>query len=84
VSEALEEGMHVLGTYEAGSSATMLPEADLFHAGDWRRLQRLLGRCLEEKRRGALKGQGIGEWTAEKAAERLVSLVRGGWNEQGV
>lgn len=36
VSEALEEGMEVIGTYEAGSSATMLPEKSLFHAGDWK------------------------------------------------
>lgn len=42
VSEALEEGMKVLGTYEAGSSATMLPDTNLFHAGDWRRLKGLL------------------------------------------
>ena len=34
VSEALEEGMEVLGTYEAGSSATVLPQENLFHAGD--------------------------------------------------
>lgn len=75
VSEALEEGMHVLGTYEAGSSATMLEDADLFHVGDWRRLQALLERCIDEKCRGALKGQGIGEWSAEKAADRLLALI---------
>lgn len=75
VSEALEEGMHVLGTYEAGSSATMLTDHDLFHAGDWRRLQMLLERCLDEKRCGTLRGQGIGEWSAEKAADRLLALI---------
>lgn len=75
VNEALEEGMYVLGTYEAGSSATMLDERDLFHAGDWNRLQVLLERCLDEKRRGTLKGQGIGEWSAEKAADRLMTLI---------
>lgn len=75
VSEALEAGMHVLGTYEAGSSATMLNDDDLFHAGDWKRLQFLLERCLDEKRQGTLKGQGIGEWSAEKAADRLMALM---------
>ena len=75
VSEALEEGMRVLGTYEAGASATMLTGEDLFHAGDWRRLQTLLERCLDEKRRGVLKGQGIGEWSVEKAADRLLALI---------
>lgn len=61
VSEALEEGMRVIGTYEAGSSVTMLPEKCLFHAGDWRRLADLLGR--------ALPTVGIGDWTVEKAVE---------------
>ena len=75
VSEALEAGMHVLGTYEAGSSATILNEDDLFHAGDWKRLQFLLERCLDEKRHGTLRGQGIGEWSAEKAADRLMMLI---------
>ena len=75
VSEALEEGMKVIGTYEAGSSATMLPESCLFHAGDWRRLSRLLAQCAEEKCHTALKGQGIGDWTANRAAEWLVGCV---------
>lgn len=38
VNEALEEEMCVLGTYEAGASATMLPTANLFHAGDYKSL----------------------------------------------
>lgn len=33
-SEAIEEGVKVVGTYEAGSTATMLPETNLYHAGD--------------------------------------------------
>ncbi len=64
VSEALEEGMSVIGTYEAGSSATMLPSGNLFHAGDWRRLADILihkiPRCT------------IGNWTAKKAAQALL------------
>ena len=42
VSEALEEGMAVIGTYEAGSSGTILPESNLFHVGNWKKLQRIL------------------------------------------
>lgn len=61
VSEALEEGMAVIGTYEAGSSATILPESNLFHAGDWRRLKILL--------EGNVEKVAIGAWTAKSAAE---------------
>jgi glycosyltransferase involved in cell wall biosynthesis len=64
VSEALEEGMKVIGTYEAGSSATILPEDCLFHAGDWRALLRLLQSDVPKV--------GIGEWTARKASELIV------------
>ena len=60
VSEALEEGMAVIGTYEAGSSATILQESNLFHAGDWRRLKKLL-------QNGILRVD-IGCWTAKVAA----------------
>ena len=42
VSEALEEGVKVVGTYEAGSSTTILPESNIFHVGDWQRLRYLL------------------------------------------
>lgn len=44
VSEAIEEGMKVVGTYEAGASATMLPRNCLVHVGDVKALrERLLG-----------------------------------------
>ena len=65
VSEALEEGMAVIGTYEAGSSATILPESNLFHAGDWRRLKMLF--------EGNVEKVGIGPWTAKSAAEFLIT-----------
>lgn len=61
VSEALEEGMKVVGTYEAGSSATILPNECLFHAGDWKGLLKLLQNDAPKV--------GIGEWTAKCAAE---------------
>lgn len=68
VSEALEEGMAVIGTYEAGSSATILPESNLFHAGDWRRLKELL--------EGDVERVGIGKWTAKSAAGVLLTQRR--------
>ena len=70
VSEALEEGMAVIGTYEAGSSATILPESNLFHAGDWRKLKELL--------EGDVERVGIGPWTAKSAAEVLLTQRWGG------
>lgn len=73
VNEALEEGMHVVGTYEAGASATILPQDDLYHAGDWSALAEKLERLCREKKAGALSGQGIGQWSAANAAKRILS-----------
>lgn len=67
VSEALEEGMKVLGTYEAGSSATILPETNLFHAGDWRRLKGLLETDVSNL--------GILCWRANEAAGSLMCTI---------
>ena len=63
-SEALEEGMSMIGTYEAGSSATILPECNLFHAGDWRSLVGILTHHIPYCT--------IGYWTAKKAAQVLL------------
>lgn len=68
VSEALQEGMRVLGTFESGASAAMLPKERLFHAGDWRALADL----IVKEWKGELPACSIGDWTAEKAAKRLV------------
>lgn len=65
VSEALEEGMKVLGTTGAGSSATILPPTHLFKAGDVNRLIELLSKEIEEIP--------IGEWTAKRGAEWLTT-----------
>ena len=65
LNEALEEGMRVIGTYEAGSSVSILPETNMYHAGDWRRLKHL----LED---GHLAKAEIGEWTPDCAAEKLI------------
>ena len=74
LNEALEEGMHAIGTYEAGSSATMLSPEWLFNSGDWRCLADLIEKCAEMKRKGESFAQGIGEWSASRAAERLLAL----------
>ena len=71
VSEALEEGMLVLGSDEAGASATMLPPSHHFGCRDYIRLAELLV-CAAE---GKLARVPIGKWTAAHAASRLVD----GW-----
>ena len=86
VSEALQEGMRVLGTFESGASAAMLPKERLFHAGDWRALADL----IVKEWKGELPACSIGDWTAEKAAKRLVESVgveewwSGEWRSEGV
>lgn len=64
VSEAIAEGMKVIGTCEAGSSGTMLPKENLFHAGDWRGLLDVL------KRGPATVDSDI--WSAASFAKALV------------
>lgn len=71
VSEAMEEGMCVLGTHEAGASATLLPADHLFSAGNVRELAELLLRWR------SLSPNSIGEWSAAGAARRLIGLVEG-------
>jgi glycosyltransferase involved in cell wall biosynthesis len=68
VSEALEEGMKVIGTYEAGSSATILPKECLFKSGDYVVLRKMLadsaGLPLLDKE----------IWSAKNAAVAFVAL----------
>ena len=66
VSEALEEGMKVIGTFEAGSSATILPEECLFHAGNWRRLSELLQKNVQTI--------GVGKWSVRFASEAVIGI----------
>lgn len=70
LNEALEEGMDVIGTYDAGSSAAILPKDRLYHAGDVKTLAAL----IEKEYNNELPPCSIGEWTAAKAAERLIAL----------
>lgn len=72
VSEALEEGMSVIGTYESGSCPTLLPEERLYHAGDWRTLAHL----IDSEINGKLPRASIGEWTAARGAERLLEMCK--------
>ena len=65
VCEALEEGMKVIGTYEAGASVAILPKSNLFHSGDWKALRKMLA-C-------GVPFVPIGEWSAKSAANRLFS-----------
>ncbi len=69
LNEALEEGMCVLGTYEAGASATILPDSCLFHAGDVNGLVQLLKSKMQFD-------SGIGDWQPNKAAEALINFIR--------
>lgn len=72
VCEALEEGMIVLGTHEAGASATLLPQYNLFRTGDWRGLAGLLLKVVitPDKYRTT-----IGRWNARDAAQALLKIL---------
>ncbi len=65
VSEALEEGMKVIGTYEAGSCATILPKENLFHVGDWQFLLKIL--------HNHVKATKINNWTAKVASKIILN-----------
>lgn len=67
VPEAIEEGMRVLGTYEAGACAAILPETNLFRCGDYK--------TLVKKLMGEIPLITIGKWSAASAAARLLKEV---------
>ena len=71
VSEALLEGCPVISTYEAGSSATLLPEECLYRANDVRALADKLS---------SFNGGNVPDisytWSGERAAETLLEIVR--------
>lgn len=69
LNEAIEEGMKVLGTHEAGSSAALLPEPCLFHAGDWRWLVAVLNH--------ETASPSLADYTPSGAVDRLSSLTGG-------
>lgn len=77
INEALEEEMCVLGTYEAGASATLLPDGNLFHAGDYECLAEMLLKVVKERSsESSLQFiTPIGEWSANEAAKLFVEKV---------
>lgn len=70
VNEALAEGMQCLGTYEAGSSATILPKERLFHSEDWMTLAELLGEVEN------LPSVDFARWTTQAATENLTAIIQ--------
>ena len=72
VNEALEEGMTVIGTYEAGASATLLLESHLFHAGDSEALSTLLRNAML----GKISATSIGDWSVRRAAKRFLEICK--------
>lgn len=67
VSEALAEGMLVIGTSEAGSSGTMLPKENQYPAGDYIKLANKICNSLVH-----YDGKG---WTSEDAAKYMFDFV---------
>ena len=74
VSEALEEGMAVVGTEEAGASATMLPEEYRYRAGDFEKLEKILVEMDVDGCRRKEHEIYFNKWTVVKAAERLMEI----------
>lgn len=82
VNEAMEEGCVVVGTYEAGSSMTMIENGVnglLFHSGDVRSLVGHLRALRNDafRRQLAEAGQRTAQhvWSAHNAAEKLVGAI---------
>lgn len=69
VSEAIEEELKVVGTHEAGATATILPETCLYHAGDYKSLAARIARYDELPRIGKTA------WSAHTAAIELKKLI---------
>jgi len=67
VNEALEERMNVIGTYEAGASATLLLGNCLYQEGDLSGLMQLL--------KNKLPVGDIGSWGVGNAAKRLLGCI---------
>lgn len=75
-NEALEEEMTLVGTNQAGASATLLPKERRYSCGDWRELAKIL---YSMRTRDSMKMRtcdGIGNWTPSYAAAILLSRYR--------
>lgn len=71
VSDALTEGCPVISTFEAGSSATLLPERFLYHAKNY---SELVAKLLDFN--GATVEYDVAEWGGANAAKRLLEIVK--------
>lgn len=71
VSDALSEGCNVISTFEAGSSATLLPEDKLYHASSVNELTRLLLTTDEKMLKYDMK-----DWSGVHAAEKMLEVVK--------
>lgn len=63
--------MNVIGTWECGSCPTLLPKDRLYHSGDVATLAKLLVKEYNNE----LAICSIGDWTAERAAVKLVKML---------
>ena len=70
VSDALTEGCPVISTWEAGSSATLLPDENLYHANN---VDELVNRLLAFN--GGQVGYSATEWGGENAARKLLEII---------
>lgn len=76
LNEAIEEKMTVLGTFEAGASATMLSRSLLYHFDDANRLRILLAGLRDKKRREGILDKGnIAGWSVDNAAKQFLSFT---------
>jgi glycosyltransferase involved in cell wall biosynthesis len=81
VNEAMAESCCVIGTHEAGSSATMIEHGIngwLYHAGNVTELTDLLGRCDQAtiRVRGLQGSKSLEEsWLPAHAADRLLGFI---------
>ena len=71
VSEALAEGCPVISTYEAGSSATLLPETNLYHSNSYEELAEKLVQF-----NGAPVLYDEEEWSGVNAADKLMEILK--------
>lgn len=77
VSEALEEGMMVLGTDVVGAPATTLPSSNQFRVGDWRALATLLKKIADGEGDSTapqfVKASG---WRVSDAFNALIEMIQ--------
>lgn len=69
VNEALEEGMRIVASYDAGASTVLLPRECWFRAGDVEGLLKLLNTHVPNVV--------IGDWSAMGAAKKFIKFVEG-------